>query len=874
MQITPGQRLGPYEIVSRIGAGGMGEVFKARDTRLERSVAIKILPADFALNAQFRVRFEREAKTISQLNHPNICALHDVGQEDGTSYLVMELLEGESLADRLARGPLPLSEVLRYGAQIAEALDRAHRAGVIHRDLKPGNVMLTRFGAKLLDFGLAKSSRIDVALDGATFQKPLTQEGTILGTFQYMAPEQLEGLEADARTDIFALGTLLYEMATGVRAFDGSTKTSLIAAIVSQDPKPISQIQPLTPPAFEHAVNRCLAKSADDRWQSAHDVAEHLRWISEAGSQAGVAAPVMARKRSRERLAWSVAAVLAVAVAAVGWLYFRAARDAARTFVWDVVPPQGMRFNAVGDESGALVLSPDGTMAVYSAANASGTQLWLRVLATGEAKAIPETDDGTFPFWSPDSRKIGFFTLGALKRVDVGGGAPIKVCDSGAARGGSWGTGGTIVFTPDTQTAIFRVPAAGGTPTPVTKLEADKQTTHRWPWFMPDGKHFLYLGANHQNPTGGENGIYIGSLDGGPPKLIVQSTSNAIYSGGYLLFNRDQTLMAQKISESGVLSGEAVAIAENVLADGGIWRGAFSVSDTGLLVYHTGRASVLSNLRWLDRSGKEIAKVGETGAYWDVELSPDGRKLAIPMGDPLREMWIHDLERNTRTRVPIDHGWADCAVFSPDGSTVYLDILRNGHGEIIGRRVTGGGETHIATTDGLASIRSISPDGKYLLVDDREGRITRVPIGGSAKAVVLTQGRNHEVFASCSPNGKWIAYTSDQNGRYEVFVSAASDPTQKWQISNNGGGIPRWRRDGRELYYLDYSNRITAVSLEQAGDDLTIGTPTPLFTIAPRPQCRPYDVSADGQRFIVDTVAEQESPNAVAIANWKARLKK
>ena len=872
MAVAPGNRLGPYEIVSRIGAGGMGEVFKARDTRLERSVAIKVLPAELAQNAQFRLRFEREARTISQLNHPHICTLHDVGEDNGTSYLVMELLEGESRADRLARGPLPLSDVFRFGSQIAEALDRAHRAGVVHRDLKPANVMLTRGGAKLLDFVLSKSSQIDFELDGATQHKPLTQEGTILGTFQYMAPEQLEGLQADARTDIFSLGTLLYEMATGVRAFDGSTKTSLIAAIVSQDPKPLAQFQPLTPPAFEHVISRCLAKLPDDRWQSAHDVGEELRWIGEAGSQSGVMAPVIARKRSREWLGWSAAALLTLALAGMGWLYFRAAREAARSSVFDIATPTGLRMITVGDESGALVLSPDGTLAVYSASDGTKSQLWLRTISTGETKAMAGTESGFFPFWSPDSKQIGFFTPGLLKRVDVSAGAPVTLAAAVAGRGGSWSKDGTIVFTSDTQNALQRVPARGGEVSEVTRIDLSKHTSHRWPWFLPDGKHFLFFAASHEAPTSVANGIYVGSLDGGQPRLLMQATANAIYVDGYLLFLREQTLMAQRMSETAELEGEAMPIATNVLNDSGVWRGAVSASNSGLLVYHTGRAAFLSTLRWFDRSGKDLGAIGEPASYWDIDLSPKGDKVAMAMGDPQREIWILDLVRKVRTRFSVDQAWLGTAVFSPDGATVYFDAVRSGKGALMARRVSGGGDTKVATTVNYPNARSVSPDGRSILLDERPGRIVRYSVDGKEKPVMVAQDKGTEISPAYSPDGKLIAFQSDQNGRFEVFVMSSSDATQRWQVSSNGGTYPRWNRDGGELFFLDLSNRINAVAVERQGDDPSFGPETPLFMTTPRPQCRPYDVSVDGQRFLVNTVEPQQSSTAVAVLNWKTRL--
>src|SRR5687768_9999224 len=463
--VSAGTRLGPYEVVSRVGAGGMGEVWKARDTRLDRSVAIKILPAGLAGDAQFRLRFEREAKTISQLTHPHICTLYDVGDD----YLVMELLEGETLADRLERGSLPLADVLKYGAQIAEALDRAHRGNVVHRDLKPANVMITKAGAKLLDFGLAKASELQL-FDGATVQKPLTQEGTILGTFQYMAPEQLEAAEVDARTDIFALGALLYEMATGQRAFAAKSKASLIAAIVKEQPRPISEIQPLTPPAFEHIVAKCLAKDPEDRWQSARDVAQELRWIGEGGSQVGVRAPVVATRRSRERLAWSAAAMasaLFIVAALAAWQIYRR-----------IEVPQVMRFSAPNtitsrpvETYGTIVISPDGREIVYSAADGPSKKLFRRSIDQFEPAAIAGSDGGVQPFFSPDGKWVGFFARQRLWKVPLTGGRPTELARAARSRGAEWLEDGTIVFCPYYYGGIERVSSSGGAVTVVSKVD-------------------------------------------------------------------------------------------------------------------------------------------------------------------------------------------------------------------------------------------------------------------------------------------------------------------------------------------------------------------------------------------------------------------
>jgi hypothetical protein len=491
--------LGPYEIVSPLGAGGMGEVYRARDTRLERTVAIKVLPSHLSSSPESRQRFEREAKTISQLSHPHICALHDVGREGDVEYLVMEYLEGETLAERLLKGPLPLEQTLRYGVQIADALDKAHRQGIVHRDLKPSNVMLTKTGVKLLDFGLAKAVAPESqrsSLTALPTQHALTQEGAILGTFQYMAPEQLEGREADARTDIFALGAVLYEMATGRKAFSGGTQASLISSILRDDPAPISQVQPTSPPAFDRIVRTCVAKDPEDRWQSAGDVGKELRWIAE-GSEVGVAAALPGRRIRRDWIAWSVAGLLLTAVVFLGNEVRRLARASGVPAVHSfLVPPEKTSFRLTGDDSAPIVLSPDGRSTAFGA----GGKLWVGSLATGGVRALAGTDGGTFPFWSPDSRFIGFFSDGKLRIVEASGGPVRAIADAPNARGGAWSSRGVIVFAPNFRLGLSRVAVSGGPATPFTRLEEGRHTTHRWPSFLPDGRHVLYLAANHANP--------------------------------------------------------------------------------------------------------------------------------------------------------------------------------------------------------------------------------------------------------------------------------------------------------------------------------------------------------------------------------------
>ncbi|HET7710432.1 MAG TPA: protein kinase, partial [Thermoanaerobaculia bacterium] len=806
MRLSPGTRLGPYEIAAPVGAGGMGEVYRGRDLRLDRSVAVKILPAEFSANAQFRLRFEREAKTLSSLSHPHICTLHDIGHQDGIDHLVMEYLEGESLAERLRRGPLPMHEVLRYGVEIADALGKAHRQGVTHRDLKPGNVMITKAGAKLLDFGLAKPSAVGSMSDSiATAMRsadaPLTAEGTIVGTFQYMAPEQLEGLEADARTDIFAFGAVLYEMTTGKRAFDGKTKTSLIAAIVTATPPQMSELQPVTPPALEHVVEKCLAKDPDSRWQSAHDIAEELRWIAEAGSQAGVPRPVVEARLSRRRLAVAFMItgwIIAFGAAATCWFLVRRLAVAERPMQTDIAPPDDRGFgNVMG---GTSVLSPDGRFLAFRTSSDVGqSPIHIRDLETAETTSLAGTEGAIYPFWSPDGESLGFFAGGKLKTIKRRGGPVQTLCNASSGRGGTWNERGVILFAPNIREPLHQVPENGGQPVAVTKLESE-YWTHRLPHFLPDGKRFLYVSRDTTGQT--EFGsVWAGSLDGSLRKLVVDRASNAIYSDGYLFFVRERNLMAQKFDlDSLTVQGQIVPVAEKIEYFNARDIGHFSLSRR-LLAYKTERP-IPMKFAWFDATGREVAAVGEPGYYSAPFMSSDGRKAAFfrnEESDVRRDIWVMDLERGgTSIRATFLSAAGELyATLSPDGNHLAISAEANATGggtriRVWTQSVSGKGEERRLLETPMSFLLSDwSRDGRYLLGGIQNSAtgmdLYYVPLTGDAKLVPILATRYDELFPVLSPDGRWLAYRSDESGRNEIYVTSFPDARRKWQISRNGG---------------------------------------------------------------------------------------
>ncbi len=889
MALASGTRLGPYELLAPAGAGGMGEVYRARDTRLERTVAIKVLPSQLSQNPDVRQRFEREAKAISALSHPNICPLYDVGQENGVDFLVMEFLEGETLEQRLQKGPLPTEQLLRYGIEIADALEKAHRLGIVHRDLKPGNIMLTKGGAKLMDFGLAKTTGLAPVAQALTEMtaeaKKLTAEGTILGTFQYMAPEQLEGAETSPVTDLFALGEVLYEMATGKPAFAGRTKASLIAAILSSDPKPIGALAPLTPPALERVIRTCLAKEPEERWQTAHDLKLQLQWIAEGGSQAGVPAPVAARRRTRERLAWGVAALLFAAFVLAATGYLLRAPKARRAVRVSVLAPPDASFQPFD-----FALSPDGTKLAFVAAGpGSQPQLWVRPLDSITGQPLAGTEGAGFPFWSPDSRQIGFFAGSKLRRIDASGGAVQVIADAPQARGGTWNSDGVILFTPTTADPLYRVGASGGAATPLTTMDSGQgDTSHRFPYFLPDGRHFLYLirtggglaGSGRKTEEGG-NGIYIGSLDSPERRtLLVSSERRAMYAPGHVLFVRGGNLMAQRFDAKKLqLAGDPVPVAEQVAVDAR-WAAAYSVSEDGKLAFQAGGATGLA-LTWYDRAGKSVAVVA-TDPFNVSRLSPDGRRVASSVSDgSTMDLWIYDLVRGVKTRFTFDPADDDDPVWSPDGNTIVFDSARKGSYNIYQKPTNGAHPEELLYEDKATKYpTSWSSDGKYVLFDriDPQSKAKNdlwvLPMFGERKPFPFLQTEFDEHLGEFSPDGKWVAYVSNESGREEVYAVTFPTPGGRFQISAGGGSNPKWRADGKELLYLDAANKVVAVPITPRGDSLEIGTAQPLFQT--RVGAREYSLAsaADGKRFLVVENPQVTASSLTLVLNWDAGLEK
>ena len=897
MTLTAGTRLGPYEILSPLGAGGMGEVYKAKDTRLERAVAVKVLPSHLSSSPDVRQRFEREAKTISQLSHPHICALYDVGHEGEVEYLVMELLEGETLSDRLARsGALPLEQTLRFGQEIADALDRAHRQGIVHRDLKPGNVMLTKSGVKLLDFGLAKGIAAAQTAPGATSlptvmgagtAQNLTQEGTILGTFQYMAPEQLEGREADARSDIFAFGAVLYEMAAGRKAFVGSSQASLISAILRDEPEPISQVQPTSPAALDRIVKTCLAKDPEERWQSAGDLKRELRWVA-GGSQSSTtvssaAVAASPRRRGGARLAWGLVLLSAAAALALGIALSRARAVRPAPVHAFLLPPDKTAFQLTGDESAPPAVSPDGERVVFGASG----KLWVQSLSTGNLSALAGTEGGLSPFWSPDGKSIGFFAAGKLRRIEAAGGPVQVVADAPTPRGASWGANDVIAFAPDFRGPIFKVPATGGAAKPATTLDTKHHSTHRWPYFLPDGERFLYLAANHSQPRSDDAGIYVGSLAGdvSHSTRLLASHGSAEAVPGWVLTIQDRNLMATPFDDKRMaVSGSPVRVAGDVNFDSGTWHGVFSVSRTGMLAYQVARQGSGGQLTWYDMSGRPVATVGDRAESYSMRLSPDGRRASVMEGDPSNDIWVFELERGVRTRVTTDAQVIPSPIWSPDGTRLLY---------VAGVAIAENPEYHMLTipSDGAGEKKSVmsskerieptdwSRDGRHVLMDRGNvgaADIWAVPLAEPDKAFPLVQTPFLDTSGFFSPDGRWVAYVSQQTGRFEVYVTQFPGGAGRMQVSASGGTHPYWSADGRTLYYVTLDGELTAASVDGRGSRFEVlGTPKPLFPVnlfvGPR-VASAYAVSADGKRVLVISAGEAATPRVALVANWPSAL--
>jgi Tol biopolymer transport system component len=880
------KQLAHYSIIEKVGEGGMGEVFRAHDTRLGRDVALKFLPESLATDADRLARFEREARLLAALNHPHIAAIHGFEHVEGKRFLVLEMVEGEDLSQRLVRGPLRWQEALPICQQIAEALEAAHEESIVHRDLKPANILLTPSGnAKVLDFGLAKAWEAESANTSLTNSPTVmasspTVAGVILGTAGYMSPEQARGQVVDKRADIFAFGCVLFEMLTAQQCFGGKTVSDTLAAVLRAEPD-WNALPKDTPQAIVKLLRRCLDKEVNTRLR---DIGEarividgvlHGDIVDE--SPAVAAAAVAPARKAGTIIAWSLVGVLAITAGVTLNALLKKEDIPARVMRTSILPAEKVRFNLRGIHPGPITISPNGERIAYAGLASGGAPLlYVRDLNSMETRSLRGTDGAGYPFWSPDGRSIGFFAAGKLKRVDVGGGPPLTLCEAPVGKGGSWRADGTILFAPTFTGPLHVVSEAGGATTPVTELRSeDGENSHRFPRFLPDGEHFIYLAR-----LGGEaNMLRVGSLSGDVDKEVLRTASHAEYASGYMLFMRESTLLAREFDLAKLeCVGDPIPVADPVRYIPAAMRGVFSVSNNGMLIYQAGSSVPGAQLVWRDLNGKELARTGDTVMEDNPVISPDGKFVAVNAfvgSGGTSDVWIYDVERNIRTRFTFDPASDESAVWSPDSKQIAFSSARNNMFGIYVKDV--GGATNaqlLMKTDGLVFPTHWSPDGKYIVYFETDsmntGNIMAVPTRGDIKPFAVVATPYGEYTGKVSSDAHWMTYISDESGVIECYVTSFPKAGRKWQISTGGGSQSHWDPKGKGLYYFGADSRFYFVEARWDASSFAIGQTT---TMSESITELGYQVAPDGERLLVLEDADEGSVAPLTlVTGWVGEL--